>query len=97
MAALMVARLAHQAVGENPLHSSQREERATAAKGWLASLALPARTRPAFARAMEATARDRDAIAAALAALAEVAAQWLDEASVAELRAVAATPFVNPG
>jgi poly-gamma-glutamate capsule biosynthesis protein CapA/YwtB (metallophosphatase superfamily) len=93
----MVARLAYQAVGEHVLSNAQRAERATGAKGWLASLALPARARPVFARAVEATARDPEAIAAALAALAEVAAQWLDEGSLAELRAITATPFVNPG
>jgi hypothetical protein len=97
MAALMVARLAHDAVGEHPISVTQRAARATAAKGWLASLALPARARPVLARAVEATARDPEAIAAALDDLAQVAAQWLDERSVAELRAIAATPLVNPG
>jgi hypothetical protein len=96
MAALMVARLAYQALGEHALSTTQRAERAAAANGWIASLALPARARPAFARAVEATAREHAAITAALAALADVAAQWLDEGSVAELRAITATPLVNP-
>jgi hypothetical protein len=93
----MVARLAHQALGEHALSSTQRVERATAAKGWLSALALPARARSVFVRAVEATARDHESIAGALAALADVATQWLDEGSVAELRAIAATPLVNPG
>ena len=97
MAALMIARLAQEALGEHGLSSTHRAERAAAAKGWLASLALPARARPVFARAVEATAGDPEAIAVAVGALAEVAAQWLDEASVAELRAITATPLVNPG
>jgi hypothetical protein len=96
MAALMVARLAHEALGEHALGSSQRAKRAAAAKAWLASLALPARARPALARALEATAREHEGITTAVAVLADVAAQWLDEGSIAELRAITATPLVNP-
>jgi hypothetical protein len=95
LAALMVARLSCDAQGEHALSAMQRAKRATAAKGWLASIAVPARARPALARALDATARDGEAIAAAVGDLAKVAAQWLDEASVAELRAVTAAPFVS--
>jgi hypothetical protein len=95
LAALMIARLSSDAVGAHALTATQRADRATAAKAWLASLAVPARARPALARALDATARERDAIAAALSDVANVAAPWLDDASVAELRAVTAGPFVS--
>jgi hypothetical protein len=95
LAALMIARLSCDALGVRAHGPVQRAERATAAKAWLASLAVPARARPALARALEATARDGEAIAAALSDLIKVAAQWLDEPSMAELRAITAGPFVN--
>ena len=91
----MIARLSSDAMGAHALGATQRVERATAAKAWLASLAVPARVRPALARALDATARNTDAIAAALSELANVAAQWLDEPSVAELRAITAGPLVS--
>jgi hypothetical protein len=95
LAALMIARLSSDAIGVHPLGATQRAERATAAKAWLASIAVPARTRQALARALEATAADGEAIAAALSELVDVLAQWLDEPSVAELRAIIAAPFVS--
>ena len=95
MAALMIARLASDALGSRPAEVTQREERAAAAKAWLASIAVPARARPSLGRALDSTARDAAAIAAALDEVATVAAPWLDEASAAELRAVTAAPLVN--
>ena len=90
MAALMVARLACDA-----LRDRHRADRLTAAKAWLASIAVPARARPVLVRALDATARDGTAIAAALDDMVKVAGAWLDEPSIAELRAVTAAPFVN--
>lgn len=95
MAALMVARLSCDAIGVRAAEVRQREERAAAAKSWLASIAVPARARPTFVRAIDATARDGTAVTAAIDELVKVAAPWLDEASLAELRAVTAAPFVN--
>lgn len=95
MAALMVARLSCDALGVRAAEVKRREERASAAKSWLASIAVPARARPALARALDASARDSAAIAAAIEDLVKVAAPWLDDASLAELRAVTAAPFVN--
>jgi hypothetical protein len=91
----MVARLSSDALREQGLTATQRLERATAAKSWLASLAVPAQTRSALTRALDATAGDRDAIIAAVGDLVRLAAPWLDEPSVAELRAVGAGPFVS--
>jgi hypothetical protein len=95
LAALMIARLSCDALGEHALSAAPRADRAMAAKAWLASLAVPARARPALARALDATAGDAEAIAASLSDLMKVSAQWLDEPSMAELRAVTAAPFVN--
>ncbi|HET9808221.1 MAG TPA: hypothetical protein VFQ66_00900 [Candidatus Limnocylindria bacterium] len=95
MAALMVARLAGDALKDPGMDGPARSERATAAKAWLASIAVPARARPGLARAFDATAGDRAVIVAAVEELAKTSAPWLDEASVAELRGVTAAPFVN--
>lgn len=95
MAALMIARLACDALRERVPAGKQREARAAAAKAWLASIAVPARARPVLVRAVDAMARDGAAIAAAIDELAKVAGAWLDEASIGELRAVTAAPFVN--
>ncbi len=95
MAALMVARLACDALGARAAEGKQRAERATAAKAWLASIAVPARARPVLGRALDATAQDAASISAALGELEKVVAPWLDEPSVAELRAIIAAPLVN--
>ncbi|MGQ0714621.1 MAG: hypothetical protein ACT4PJ_12940 [Gemmatimonadaceae bacterium] len=95
LGALMIARLASDAVGERALPEPARKERAAAAKSWLASLAIPARARPPMARALEATARESDAVAAALQDVARALAPWLDEQCLAELRAILAAPLVN--
>jgi hypothetical protein len=83
------------AIGAHATQAKQREERATAAKSWLASIAVPARARPVLSRALEATARDGAAIAEALEELVTIGSAWLDEACLAELRAITAAPFVN--
>lgn len=95
MAALMVARLSCDAIGPRAMEKKHREERAAAAKSWLASIAVPARARPALVRALDATARDGAAVAAAIDELVKIAAAWLDEPSLAELRAITAGPLVN--
>ncbi|HZO17669.1 MAG TPA: hypothetical protein VFB46_01685 [Gemmatimonadaceae bacterium] len=95
LAAFMVARLSRDALGEHATAGEQRTKRATAAKAWLTSLAVPAPARQALVRAIDATARDADAIASALNDLAKVAGPWLDAASIAELRAITTAPFVN--
>ncbi len=95
LVALMIARLSADAFGEHALSAAQRAERATAAKSWLASLAVPSRARPVLVRALDATARDGETIAAALGDLVKVVGQWLDEPCIAELRAITAAPFVH--
>jgi hypothetical protein len=91
----MIARLSCDALGDRALSAPQRLKRASAARAWLASLAVPAKARQVLARALDATAGDADAIPTALGELVNVAGQWLDEASVAELRGVTAAPLVS--
>jgi hypothetical protein len=91
----MVARLARDAIGENELPIALRGERATAARTWLASLALPARARSPLSRLLEATTADAATLTAAIDAAATALTPWLDDHSIAELRAIPARPFVN--
>ena len=95
LGALMIARLASDALGERALPAALRTERAAAARTWLASLALPARARPPMTRALDATACEGASVTAAVEDAARALAPWLDEPSLAELRAITARPFVN--
>jgi hypothetical protein len=95
MAVLMVARLACDTLTGRAAQGRQREERAAAAKTWLASIAVPARARPVLGRALDATAQDGAAISVAIEELAKVASAWLDDPSVAELRAITTAPLVH--
>lgn len=90
----MIARLARDAIGEKALSAESRAERAASAKSWLASLAVPARVRPVMVRALEATARSPEEVAAVLADVIRAAGNALDAASREELRAVAASLVV---
>ena len=95
LAALMVARLARDAIGEHELPIARRKDRAAAARTWLASLALPARARSPLARLLDASASDAATLAAAIDDAARALTPWLDEHCIAELRAIPARPFVN--
>lgn len=89
LASLTVARLAQSAIGRDALTIADRAARANAAKVWLASLALPAATRGAFARVIESTAAPASNAAVALRALIGAASGHLDGPSVAELERLA--------
>ena len=90
LATMMAARLALGATGAHPLPGGVRSERAAAARGWFASLALPATLRTPFARVAECSARDdRAALLDAFVAVIEVVQPQLDPASRSELREVA--------
>jgi hypothetical protein len=71
LAALLVARLLDSALPPQSLPLRLRQSRATAARTWLATLALPAGTRAVLARTIDATGRDD------LAALRETAMAFL--------------------
>lgn len=86
LAALMTARLARD-VGITD--AGDRGTRVTAAKVWLASLALPAATRVPFARCVEATIGSPAQVAGALRSLIAAASTHLDGPSVQELEKLA--------
>jgi hydrogenase/urease accessory protein HupE len=89
LAALLVARLSQGVASGEALPPADRATRATAAKVWLASLALPAATRVPFARCVEATTGTTLQVAGALRALVAAAGAHLDGPSVQELEKLA--------
>jgi hypothetical protein len=85
LASLMTARLAQGVVTGDALHPAERVSRATAAKVWLASLALPAATRVPFARCVDATTGTATQVAGAMRSLLAATGSHLDGPSVQEL------------
>lgn len=85
LAALLTARLAEGAMPEEGLPIAERVSRASAAKVWLASMALPAATRVPFARLVDATTGPASAIGAAVRAVMSATDAFLDSASTQEL------------
>lgn len=98
LACYVAARLASGLLPPLVLSDEDRAARATAARQWLASLAMPAALRVPVTRLMDATkapaAADqgpaRHTVGAALVTVADAAASYLDGPSQAELRALAA-------
>lgn len=89
LAALLTARLAQGVANGEALPPGDRASRASAAKVWLASLALPATTRVPFARCVEATTGTPLQVAGALRSLVAAAGAHLDGPSVQELEKLA--------
>ena len=91
LASYVVARLAVGLLPGTMLPLEDRGVRASAARTWLASLALPVPVRAPLVKVIESTRHDsRSAVAAALVTVADVAASYLDGPAIAELRALAA-------
>ena len=89
LACYAVARLAAGMQAPFMLAPGDVATRATAAKQWLASLALPANTRTAANAAIDAIAAgNRRAVGSALRHLTDTAASHLDSTSITELHAV---------
>ena len=88
MAAYITARLVDDARPSTALTDSTRKARAVAAKTWLASLALPASTRAAFTRLVEATAGDGSGLSALLESVIDLTRSQLDGAARGELEAL---------
>jgi len=88
MAAYIIARLVDDAKPSSALADATRKARAAAAKTWLASLALPAATRAAFGRLVEATGGDGSGLHPALAGVIEVTRAQLDGAARIELESL---------
>ena len=89
LAALLTARLADGVVPEEELPVAERVSRASAAKVWLASMALPATTRVPFARLVEATAGPPSGLGAAVRGMITAIGAYLDPASTQELERLA--------
>jgi len=85
LAALLTARLAEGATIDDGLPVAERVSRASAAKVWLASMALPAATRVPFARLIEATTGATSPVGAAVRAVISATEGYLDAAAVQEL------------
>jgi hypothetical protein len=85
LATYMAVRLAHDVLPDQELEPTVRAERATAAKSWLSTVALPSNIRPVLVRLVEASGAGRDSTAAALRAVIAVAGPQLDKAARAEL------------
>lgn len=97
LAVLLGARLVDGAVGDPPLAAPMRRTRATAARAWLAALALPPTVRSTVARLLEATAgEDRDLLRDAWDAVMALATPSLDVAARAELRRLSAAIAAQP-
>lgn len=90
LACLMAARVASGAIGATPLPQPARAARAFAARGWVASLALPASLRLAVAAVLDASAEGTaGGLAAAVRGLRDTATRHLDVGSRAELEKLA--------
>lgn len=91
LASYVVARLAVGCLPGATLPVEDRGVRASAARTWLASLALPVPVRAPFVKVIESTRGDsRPAVGAAIVTATDIAASYLDAPAIAELRALAA-------
>ena len=91
LAALIAARLAAATLPPVTLSIAARSARATAALGWLGSVAVAAVPKLAITRLVEATAAgDNPTVANAVAKVTEVTAPYLDRAARSELEELAA-------
>jgi hypothetical protein len=90
LATYLVARLAQDAIPDRALPQVARAERAGSAKGWLATITLPAAVRTSLARAIEASSGDPASLATGLRAVMAVTATHLDLGARSELSQLAA-------
>lgn len=90
MAVYLAARLADDASPANGLSEELRVQRATGAKHWLASVALPGAIRSALGQLLDATPGAPPDVARALRLVTRVAAGHLDGAARLELESLAA-------
>lgn len=89
LASYLAARLADDARTNDGLPQATRAERAQAARGWLAGMALPANLRVPFARLLDATAGELPALSAALDGVIALANDYLDPPARSELQQLA--------
>ncbi len=89
LATYLVARLVDDASPGHALPEGTRSARATAARGWLAAMALPSAVRPALMRLVDASGDDGPALHGALRNVITVTANYLDPAAVSDLEKLA--------
>ena len=90
LACFVAARLAAECRGSGDEAASYRAERCMAAKGWFATLVLPAAVRIAIARCVESSVRGlAGTVAMEVTALTQVASSYLDSQSRSELASLA--------
>jgi len=85
LATYLVARLVDDCLPEKLLQATAREERSTAARGWLANIALPTPVRTALTKLAEATSHSIDDIEPMLASVITTTSSYLDAAAHTEL------------
>lgn len=86
VAAFVTARLVAGALPSSALDGEMRHARSTAARAWIAAMALPAPTRQPFVRVIDATARpDAADLRTALGTLIDALARYLDPRARREL------------
>jgi len=85
LAAYVVARLAHDTLGQRGVSAETRADRAAHARTWLATLALPAPARGALQRSIDASAAHAGDAAEAMTGLVKVIDGYLDPPSRLEL------------
>jgi hypothetical protein len=95
LATYLVARLAHDSLPDRGIPQPVRAERATNAKTWLATLALPAPIRSALIRLIEASGDDPAGVATPLRGVITATSNRLDRAARLELDRLAEA-FVQP-
>jgi hypothetical protein len=85
LAAYVVARLAHDTLGERGVTPETRADRAAHARTWLATLALPAPARAALQRSIESSAADPGRAAEGIGGVLKAIDSFLDPPSRLEL------------
>lgn len=89
LATYLVARLVDDAAPRHALLGETRATRASAARSWLAAMALPSAVRPALLHLVEASGGDGLALHSALRNVIAVTANYLDAAAVSDLEKLA--------
>jgi hypothetical protein len=85
LAVYLMARLGHDVLPEQGLAQQTRADRATHARSWLSTVALPAAVRPALAALVDASAGSRSSAGTALRDVVTATQAFLDRPSLAEL------------
>lgn len=91
LAVYLAARLADDTLPDRAVSTETRAERASHAKSWLSSIALPAPVRSSLAKLIDASASGPHAAAAAMPAVIVSSGTYLDAAGRAELDRLTAT------